>query len=314
LRHWNSDYLKIRILDRDAMWKYITFLTFFVPLAVFAQSPQSRLYFETPSAEVSPDSEIVIRVLVDSNVPLNAFETSLSYSADILELMEIQDSRSIINVWQTRPTLEKAGKISFAGGSVKAFKGSGGELLSLRFKTLKIGEASLVYENARAYIADGRGTVANSSSEMLKVSVKSGAVRLVSETVPDQTAPSVESLKIFEDPLNPTQKLISFEVRDLESGVKNTQARLRTLFFWSNWFDAQNPIAISKEVWAVQIMVHDNSGNFATETIYNWSIFLKNILAPLLIALVVIAVVSLFIFKHYLTAARNNKTANNSKQ
>ncbi len=252
---------------------------------VLAASP--FLYFSSPTGDIAPGSEFPVRVLIDSDEPLNAYSVSFSYPVDELQVVGFNKSRSIIDVWQGQPTA-KGGRVEFRGGSLSSFRGEGGELLTVSFKALKEGMAELNFTNPAFYLADGKGT-------KVTPTIKEGAAPLTQapSSGADKTSPEIRFLSLVQDPFNLKQKLLSFDVRDTNSGVKETATRHRSYFSWSDWEPVQNPGGpVPASAWTVDFRATDNAGNVLERRLYDWPALVRSI-AEILFAIIVAAVAAI---------------------
>lgn len=247
----------------------------------------STSFYAAPSLDdLTPGSEFEAAIAVNSDVPLNAYLLVLRYSPETLEVVRFNNSGSIINVWQNQPTASTDGVIRWSGGSFTPFSGEGGELLRIIFKTRATGAANISFETAEAYIADGKGTRAESNAGDLAFRIVPGEPR-GTLAASDNAPPVIETLALASDPFNPNQNLLSFIVKDADSGVKDVEARYRTYLGWSEWQTARNPVAFPPNAWAVGIRVRDNVGNQTAQIVYHWPAFFKNF-SPLLFAILAI--------------------------
>ncbi|MBU6500836.1 MAG: hypothetical protein KGJ89_01810 [Patescibacteria group bacterium] len=275
--------------------------TFYFLLSYSAQASSYRIYFSGPQA-VTVGSEFSVKILIDSDQPLNAYEVSAGFPAGILDFSGFNNGNSIIDVWQNQPLVYSGGGIKFSGGSLTPFSGKSGELLTLNLKALKEGNARLDFDNAAFYLANGKGTKIVPQTEGAEISVvyPSIAVATSSLAVPivvDDTPPQIKYLAIVPDPINQDQKLVSSLVTDSDSGVKNLSMRTRTNLFWSDWQDAQNPTAVPLSVWAVDFKAMDNSGNITEKIIYDWNVFWRLALIYLAVAAGIIIILMLMVKK-----------------
>ncbi|MEK7193514.1 MAG: cohesin domain-containing protein [Patescibacteria group bacterium] len=281
--------MKEKILGTKIRFSLLLFCflaIFFLWGTNFSMGATSKLYIDIP-ATISVDSEFEANVFIDSDISLNAYNIVVAYSPDALLAEEINNSNSIIDVWQNQPNLNKPGEIEIVGGSLHEFTGSQGKLLTIRFKAIQKGKATLVFKTAEAYMANGKGTKTDLERESASLSISEGTPVQITEKK-DINPPEISFLALEEDPLNPNQQFLSFLVRDNGSGVKEAMARYRTWIFWSEWTPVDNPAAIPSNAWAVGFRVADNFENQAAQVIYYWPIFLKNFFPILLIAVVLL--------------------------
>jgi len=238
-------------------------------LPILARAASPLLYFSGPAGDVAHGSEFPVKILLDSDRALNAYSISLSYTTEYLEVVNINNGRSVIDIWQNQP-LAKDGKIELNGGSISPFQGQGGELLTVNFRAIKEGAAELSFATPAFYLADGKGTRIAPAVQNFKLSIKEGAAPLVSRLGSDKAPPEIKFLSLVQDPFNPKQKFLGFFAVDPDSGVKETAVRYRSYFFWSGWQPAQNPTAVPVSAWAVDFTATDNGGNVAERILYDW--------------------------------------------
>ncbi len=239
-----------------------------------AASPLFSIH--APSA-VPPGSEFDARFSLTSDTPLNAYLVRIRLPSDIIEDVRFDNSKSIIDAWQSQPQAYQDGRIEFAGGSFRPFSGTG-ELLTVRFRALREGAATLGYEQSEAYIADGKGTKAEGASSPFAIAINLNAPSVRAEEVADSAPPTISTLSLENDPFNPNQKLLTFLVEDRDSGIKETLARYKTFVSWSEWQPVQNPTAFPASVWAVEFKARDNVGNPTASIIYYWPVLFRNFL------------------------------------
>ena len=260
-------------------------------------APDPSFYFDTAANEIAPDSVFTVKILIDSEVPLNAYRLIVQYPKNLLTFERFDNSRSIIDVWQKQPPAPPFDdEIELVGGNLKPFTGRGGEIGAIIFKAVREGEVAFALPTAEAYIADGRGTLAESSSGSFALRIVGGAELLREDLAIDKTPPKLEVISLGDDPFNSEQKLLSVAVKDRESGVKETQVRSLKWFFWSELEVAGNTVAVDKNVWAINIRIIDNAGNLTAQVIYTWPAFFKNVL-PVLAGLVLVLIGIFFFFR-----------------
>ena len=275
-------------------------ISLFFPLLLFPASAADnpRIYFETPVKQVAPGSEFTVKVLVDAPQPINAIDIDISYSEDTLELVSINSSKSFIDFWRGgSENLQSGNTINLQGGSIEPFSGNNGEVITLKFRAKKEGQANLSFTKVNLYYADGKGTRAPTEpAPPLKVSVIEGAkietVALEDGEAEDRTPPVIETAKVASNPIDKS-RLAVFHAVDNDSGIKNTEIRFRQWFSWGDWQAAINPVRLPNTAWAFQVKAYDNAGNAAEKTVYipqaGLNIFLP-LLLPLLIAIILVSI------------------------
>jgi hypothetical protein len=261
-----------------------------------------RLYFSAPQV-VPLGAEFPVKVLVDSDQPLNAYTINFTYPSQYLEILNFNNSRSIIDVWQNQPVVSAGGTVSVRGGSLKPFSGGGGEILTVNFKALQSASATLDFEKSSAlYLANGKGTKVTPQTESFSIAVQSSTSASVfaqaqQAAQTDNSPPEIKFLSIIPDPFNKNQKLLGFLVSDAGSGIKETSLRARSFLRWGDWMPASNPTALPLSVWSVDFRVVDQSGNITEKTIYDWPAFRRLVLVVLAAAAGIVAILILLIKK-----------------
>ncbi len=255
-----------------------------------AVAAEPVLYFDGPR-EVGVGSEFSLKVLVDSDQALNAYAFTINYPSEFFELIYLNDSGSILDVWRDRPQVFEKGPVTFSGGSLTPFSGSQGVLLTFNLKALKEELIEFSFGDSKVYLANGKGTEVSPVKRSFKLNVVSGQTSSFKEKVSDREPPSIQKLVLIPDPIVPQRKLASFLVKDSESGVKEAQILYRRWLWWEGPIRAQNPTALPLSAWAVKVVVQDNLGNVSESTIYDWTAFLSHTFLIFLIVLFLLGVV-----------------------
>ncbi len=232
------------------------------------------LYFSSTTESVHVGDSFEVKVLIDSDQPLNAYAVTLTYSSDVLELFGIDNGRSIMDVWQKQPVIS-GGTVTFNGGSIKPFSGTGGELLALQLRAIKEGTARLSVNDAAVYLANGKGTKAIPSRKEDSFAIAAQTSTTTGEQTPqpgeiDDMPPSIPFLSLIDNPFNKGQKLLAFMVSDAGSGIRATSVRFFTFLSWGEWLPARNPTAIPESAWIIKFRVVDNGGNIIERDVYDW--------------------------------------------
>lgn len=124
------------------------------------EGTEADMQIEPTNKTVAVGDFIDIKIVVKSNIPVNAFTGDVIFNNDVLEVVSIDYNTSIADLWVTEPWYSKADNtIYFAGGTTakNGFIGTG-TLLNIRLKTKQEGDASVALENARILQHNGIGT------------------------------------------------------------------------------------------------------------------------------------------------------------
>ena len=252
----------------------IVFIAPFFSSTVFAQEKpldttldKPEVYFNLANNNVAPNSEFIVDVLVKSPKPINAIGLEISYPVKSLELLQVNNNQSIIDIWRGNPLVSANGIIKIEGGLSKPFFGSGGNVISFRFKAKDIAIASLVFEDVAMYYADGLGTRAQTIHPPANITISFDAPQIALNPKEDLVLPEILNIEIIKDPLTQTT-LAVFSVVDKDSGIKAVYLRWRNWFFWSDWELVQNPAPLPKQSWAIQIKAVDVKDNTISQTVY----------------------------------------------
>ena len=275
-------------------WRLIAIVFVSCFIAPFlARAGSVRVYCApSPSAPAVQD-DVIAKILIDSDVALNAYAIKLHYDPAVLDFISSDQGNSIIDIWQNIPSAEN-GVVSFRGGSIGPFSGTGGELLALTFRAKQAGKTSFQLENAAAYAADGKGTLLVPRTEGCSVIVSRSLAGGISASSPanliSPPSPTISELSLTHNPFDTNEKLLGFLVRDA-SGIKETAVRYKTFLFWTDWAVTGNPAKIPARAWEVGFRAVNNQGGISEKNIYDFSV----LLIPGLVA-VVCAVVLMFLF------------------
>lgn len=255
-------------------------------LSPFLAFAATQIYFDVPSAPVSPGSTFSVKVLLDADRVANAYSATLHFGGPVA-FLRTNNAGSIITLWQKNPITSETA-VHFEGGSLEPFAGTGGLLLTLDFKATATGTAAFAFSDASLYLADGQGTKVIPSEKKAAVFIAENPGALATSTassmaaVPaeaaDSAPPEIQFLDLVNDPsgggstslTSGNQKLLSFLVSDAGSGVKDSRVRYRTAAFWSDWQSANNPAVLPGNAWEVDFRVEDNAGNTAERILYDW--------------------------------------------
>jgi hypothetical protein len=250
-----------------------------VPTMLHAQIKTTsvpRIYTEVSPSQITVGTHVILRILIDSEKPINALETTFTYDDTLVQAVSFNDSSSIIQLWQDKDLKSTMGKVLLSGGIPRAFAGNKGEIGRLTFKALKPGSVAIGFSVADIYYADGLGTRAAAQKGTSRFDIQTETRTLTKPTPqveqipmgPKDTIPPVFGLT---DTLrNPSKGnyLSIFEVKDTGSGIAQVEMRTNKLISWSNWKEVANPAEVSSGTFRYQLRATDNEGNISTETLY----------------------------------------------
>jgi hypothetical protein len=140
---------------------------------------------------------------------INAVEAVLSFDPAVLSVVSVSKTGSVFSLWTTEPTFSNtAGTIEFGGGSPSPFTTTS-NLLTVTFRTVAAGSATVAFDEASVLAADGRGTDVFDSGVSATYSVTTASTPPPTPT-PTPTAPAENDDEdseaiIFGDPPRPPE-------------------------------------------------------------------------------------------------------------
>lgn len=163
--------------------KYITkFLTSTLVLSfVLVGVPTSELLAadlsispSTGSYSVGQTFTTTVRVVPNGD-SVNAVEAGLKFDPKLLSVVSVGKTGSVFSLWTTEPSFSNAaGTVSFGGGSPSPFTATS-NIVTVTFRTVAAGSASVSFTGASVLAADGRGTDVFKSGGTASYTVTAGA-------------------------------------------------------------------------------------------------------------------------------------------
>ena len=164
-------------------------------LFLHAPSATAATLFISPgSVNTSVGRTFTISVNVSSpGDAANAFSGTVNFPANLLEVVSISKSGSIISFWVQEPSFSNvSGNINFEGVAVNpGFSGNTGRIISATFRAKAEGEANLNLSSAAVLANDGKGTNILTGVAGMRVSVGSASSESPSSNTP--VAPRISS-------------------------------------------------------------------------------------------------------------------------
>lgn len=135
-----------------------------------------------------------VNVVVDSGADkFNSANAQISFDKDILSVQSVSKTSSAFSLWAVEPSSSNAqGTVSFEGGNTSALSGKK-TLLSITFKGLKEGKASVRFASASVLAADGKGTDIAGAKKEASFDIAAGAVDPSPPPPPAPVAPVIDT-------------------------------------------------------------------------------------------------------------------------
>lgn len=151
-------------------------LLIFLYFGFFQVSNAANLNLTPNIGSYTVGDTITIRLYVNSpNQAINAVSANLLYSKNVLSLVSISKSSSIINLWAQEPNFSNTnGTATLEGIILTGYTGSSGIVATLVFKAKSAGIAEIKFSSASILANDGEGTnvLNNFSSAVVTVNDK----------------------------------------------------------------------------------------------------------------------------------------------
>ncbi len=221
--------------------------------------------------EKNPGSknQLIAHVFINTEEALNAIEGKVIFPSELLELKEIKNGNSVINVWLEQPAVGQAGEIAFSGITPGGYKGAKRLIFSMVFMVKQGGEGVFQMGNSRVLRNDGEGTEAKLKTFDLQFTApeKEPAVEVPAVKAKDNNPPETFTPEVGRDSTVFGGKwFLVFATQDKVSGVdhyevKESQQRFFMLF--QKWVLAQSPYILTDQELRSFIFVKavDKAGN-----------------------------------------------------
>jgi hypothetical protein len=202
--------------------KKIMFLGLLVSVifsTLFSSAYAAQIFTSPSKSSVSVDETFRVRVGSDTlGKNINNAEATITFPTDLIQVLSIDSSSSIFNLWVTNPTFSNAsGTITFNGGvSNPGFSGSNGTIFWITAKAKKPGSATFKIQDASVRANDGLGTnvisgVKNSTVSIVAITEKPKEVEKPSDEK-DVVAPDILSATLEKNEKD--ELIVVFNARD----------------------------------------------------------------------------------------------------
>lgn len=238
-----------------------------VSIFLISKAFAAELSFEMLQDQVSVGHEFELILYLDTQKEnINAIEGRISYPNN-LEIQDIKDGNSVINLWIEKPRL-KAGKIIFAGITPGGVITKRGKIFSIIFRAKNFGGAIVSVLDTRALLNDGSGAPARLKAASLKFNVlEQPTMSQISFIAEDKDPPNPFQPQISSDPnIFEGKKFIVFVAQDKGSGVDHYEIKES---WFGSWRKAESPHLLRDQQLKSYIYVRavDKAGNVQTVTI-----------------------------------------------
>ena len=262
---------------KNCMKKIIIIVVVFL---FFTRPASAAIFsFDAPANQIRPGDEFNIDLMLDTEKQeINAVEAKILFPLGILELKQISDGNSLINMWAQKPEFskdasEQVGVVSLAGIIPGGYNGYLGKrkIISLNFKAKNNGVSSVLITEAKALLNDGLGTAApvTSTNWQFSISADAPASSVGGVLAKDQERPEsfviypAKDVGIFDG-----KWFVVFSTQDKKSGidyyeVAEDKTNVGVDYAKLNWHRAASPYVLSDQSLGEYVYVKavDNQGN-----------------------------------------------------
>lgn len=183
----------------------------------------AQIFMDVSTKSFKTGTAFEVPVSIDTeNENLNAFEGTVTFPADLLDVSEIRDGSSIITFWIERANVKSSGNIFFSGIIPGGYNKEAGLLFSVVFTSKKTGTGSIKLEDIRVLKNDGAANSAKVSSRTFKFITSDESPEVIPSqlTLNDKDLPEDFSLSVQQDPdMFEGRNFIVFATQDKLSGI-----------------------------------------------------------------------------------------------
>ncbi len=206
----------------NSLKKSIILLTFVLSLLLLisGSAQAAEFYFGAHSKEVGSGKAFEIGVLLNTqNQFINAVEGKIIFPDD-LEVVDILEGNSIINLWVERPHRDKNGEVFFSGIVPGGYLGERGYLFSLVLRAKSTGQITITTSDERILLNDGEATSAPVNRAPIFLSVVEKTAIEAFLPPHDSDPPEAFTPIVAQDPnLFDNQYFVVFLTQDKGSGI-----------------------------------------------------------------------------------------------
>lgn len=196
----------------------LVFAVFFIAIPVFAVEVNVNL----KQQDIGVGKQFETRFLLNTgNDNINAIAGTIIFPRKLVELKEIKDGNSIINLWVEKPKVVSGNEIHFSGITPGGYTGKSGLLLTLIFQARQEGSGLIELHNLTALRNDGKGTKVNINVSNLQFTI-SGLPAVSQPPVSNRDTEPPELFKpvIARNPIMFGGKyFLVFATQDKDSGI-----------------------------------------------------------------------------------------------
>lgn len=245
----------------------------FICSGLFARSAVASSVLELDIQEQQVGKTLYVALEMDTQAQsINAIESNVSFSHELLEFKASDEYESAIGLWIKKPVQDGLGVITFSGMTPGGFVSEKAGVTTLNFTVKQSGKAIIMLVDPQMLLNDGFGTEANVTSSTLSLAVledRAGEQTNATDTeLPERFVPSI----VIDPDLFSGRATLVFSTHDAGSGLSHFEVKEGTL---GQYVRTDSPYKIKNQNLdsIFYIKAVDNAGNERIEVLYppNWN-------------------------------------------
>jgi hypothetical protein len=177
----------VRKVFRNLIWFGV--IVFSLPLSAHAAS----LYISPMAQNVTVGQAFTVSAYVSSSDrAMNAASGDISFPSNKLQVLSLSRKNSILNLWIREPSFTNSisgGDVHFEGIALNpGFTGTGGNLITITFEAVGVGEAPVSFSSGAVLANDGSGTNILDDMQLADITISPKPATPVQPSTPAPTA------------------------------------------------------------------------------------------------------------------------------
>ena len=244
-----------------------------VVVFIFVATPAfaADVFFAAESRQFPQGQDFLVNVFLNTEgKSVNAVEGNLVFPEDLLDMLEVRDGNSSINLWIKKPGFLTSNALDFSGVTPGGLSGAEQLLFAVVFRAKKGGNGTLQMNELQILQNDGYGTRIHTASPPFSFSIsekfasQKSAIEQAQDTMsPENFTPTItQNQDVFEG-----KHFLVFAAQDKGSGIDHYEVREGA---WARYADAESPFLLQNQALDKKIFVKavDKNGNERVEVVY----------------------------------------------
>jgi len=219
----------------------------------------AQLNFVSQTQEIGIGQQFQVDLMLDTEEEIiNAIEGEIAFPKELLEIKEIRDGDSIINLWIERPSIKSTDRVFFSGIIPTGFSGvlspyyegyHAGKILSFIFISKSEGEGTVDLKNGKVLLHDGLGTPADVKIFNFQFSISKSVSGFEFQVPEDTDLPEEFKPEVAQNPdIFEGKYFLVFATQDKGSGIERYEIQeTRNKIQEKNWKEAESPYVLKDQ-------------------------------------------------------------------